>query len=1301
MRRILSLILVLSLLLSSLPLSYAATDTTDKSYDVWAEEFILEADSNQLLPLDLASKYKTSITRKEFATLAVYLLEKLKGEKIPLPTYNPFIDTNDGFVMKAYSYGIIKGTSYNTFSPDAKVTREEICTMLINMLSNLEIDKGISLLEPADIITFADESSISSWAKVNVKQAFKNGIMTGIGGNKVAPKGNATRQEAIALSVKTYRSMLKILSDTSTTEERASFELLPDVTYNADTSDIIEDIIQYEGYMIVKTNGVHSVLENNIGKKVYIYTNENFTSDIAGIVDKIDSTTYKVSALPLDEIFLELDLNVSDELDFTDMSILDLPVISTDLVYNGELDLLTPKYLSTSSSFLSDSTSSGQSKKKGLLPTVGVTENSFSGSIELPLADYFGFKDTKDKGDSNVTVEFELSDFILDIKSNTQYLPDSGATTRADYYKNKKKNPAYDNLRFGFYLKGDAKVNVTGTLGWFYDEDSKISEAIPLKDLSTVFKEKGIKLTKELKIPIKAISFPKNLSNSDGKKSKVDVLLGLYLYISAKGEISTSFEFENNGKFALGSAKTTKGKKLDSSFSKYPGLKLDKTTLSEDKYTLNSNIVTSKDLTITGGVGGTLDLGIILGGACEIGNSVDLEAGLKGYVSLSGKVDALKIGKVFETVEKDGALYSDFGKEDKKYRTLFLTRKEESNTFADSMNIDINVQAKLVGFADFKWGIFSASGELVLLKTPAWNPPIKLLKAVGWEYGYDLSKVMNKPTSEVISYLDKVLGNYDSGTWEVKDGYLSRRRVPIVFKVESGKVVGVLSSNTLTSVKLNGTEIEKINSMKTASHIQQSTSELQPYGYRLNNSITYETINGIKYKISGFKLSGEDNFSYVSVMPAYTTKAPSVPEYKYSKLNKIPNNLRLLTSNSKVNLLADNNSLYLSYADLSSSTVNSESVLKRFNDNSFMLKFKYNFKSKIEYAGFYNKEYLKDGKKHTSICIYVLLNDGTFMVSSDDLGLSNYSYSYINILGEVHFNIKSTSTQSVVSKIINTNFEIPADYNGTKLNNVTSVYNVYGDLLFESFTGEYYVQNDAINSTDNYNKINNKSFRKIELLDNPILKKGHYVYDIDTKTDTTLAGSKIISIINGAVFVQYKNYIVSLDNFAIPDNNSKGVIIESLPDIVSNVGLIKIKSDGYYLATQDYNTRIYSYTKKIEGVVLPSNIKSISYINEENNNLSDIIQIETQNGQIYLYNDSVYNGLFSGNKTITSEEKNRNLNIDISNPNILDATLKNIRRVSVTGTSIFKDNIIYIFDIDSSNTDMFKYKIPPLYELSN
>ena len=119
------------------------------------------------------------------------------------PRYHGFSDVDygsyyAGYVIWGYEAGVVDGTSSTTFSPNAKVTREQICKLLTGYASYA----GITLKDNGSNITFTDQSSISSWATAGVSAMQKAGVVVGEpdgSGYRFRPKSSATRAEAATI----------------------------------------------------------------------------------------------------------------------------------------------------------------------------------------------------------------------------------------------------------------------------------------------------------------------------------------------------------------------------------------------------------------------------------------------------------------------------------------------------------------------------------------------------------------------------------------------------------------------------------------------------------------------------------------------------------------------------------------------------------------------------------------------------------------------------------------------------------------------------------------------------------------------------------------------------------------------------------------------------------------------------------------------------------------------------------------------------------------------------------------------
>ncbi|OME86133.1 hypothetical protein BK120_09115 [Paenibacillus sp. FSL A5-0031] len=86
---------------------------------------------------------------------------------------------------------VIAGYEDNTLRPSSELTRTEMTVILVRAL-------GIKV-DPKAKPTFADLSDIPVWARPYIAAAQAEGLVAGMGGNKFAPKKNATRADVVTL----------------------------------------------------------------------------------------------------------------------------------------------------------------------------------------------------------------------------------------------------------------------------------------------------------------------------------------------------------------------------------------------------------------------------------------------------------------------------------------------------------------------------------------------------------------------------------------------------------------------------------------------------------------------------------------------------------------------------------------------------------------------------------------------------------------------------------------------------------------------------------------------------------------------------------------------------------------------------------------------------------------------------------------------------------------------------------------------------------------------------------------------
>ena len=145
---------------------------------------LFEGDDGRMRPRD-------TITRAEFAKA----LANLEGVDLTLyegATLYGDVSENAWYasaVNWVTAQGIMNGTG-SGFSPQSKITREQICVTLARY-AGLTYQGGAQ--------AFADDSSISSWAKDAVYACREQGVVNGVEDNRCAPKSDAIRAQACVM----------------------------------------------------------------------------------------------------------------------------------------------------------------------------------------------------------------------------------------------------------------------------------------------------------------------------------------------------------------------------------------------------------------------------------------------------------------------------------------------------------------------------------------------------------------------------------------------------------------------------------------------------------------------------------------------------------------------------------------------------------------------------------------------------------------------------------------------------------------------------------------------------------------------------------------------------------------------------------------------------------------------------------------------------------------------------------------------------------------------------------------------
>ncbi|MCL1874301.1 MAG: S-layer homology domain-containing protein [Clostridiales bacterium] len=180
----------------------------------WAKAEVARAEELDLIPDSLLGADLTKpINRAEFAAVSVKVFEALSEEEATPAEDNPFTDTEDAEVLKAYEVRITNGVAEDTFAPEALLVRQEAATMLARVfkkVSNeewtLENDSEFPFEDP-ELDPFTDDAAIADWAKDSVYFMAANEIIKGMGDGTFAPKSNTTREQAIAIALRMVENL--------------------------------------------------------------------------------------------------------------------------------------------------------------------------------------------------------------------------------------------------------------------------------------------------------------------------------------------------------------------------------------------------------------------------------------------------------------------------------------------------------------------------------------------------------------------------------------------------------------------------------------------------------------------------------------------------------------------------------------------------------------------------------------------------------------------------------------------------------------------------------------------------------------------------------------------------------------------------------------------------------------------------------------------------------------------------------------------------------------------------------------
>ncbi len=170
----------------------AATDWYASAVAFVAERGMMAGNNGLFSPND-------NLTRSMMAQI-LYNVEGASGSGTR--TF-PDVKSSDWFagaVSWAASQGLMDGYGAGNFGPNDSITREQLASILYRYASV----KGYGTSANAELGSFVDGASTSSWAAESVRWAVGSGLLTGKSGGRLDPTGTATRAEVAQILMNFY-----------------------------------------------------------------------------------------------------------------------------------------------------------------------------------------------------------------------------------------------------------------------------------------------------------------------------------------------------------------------------------------------------------------------------------------------------------------------------------------------------------------------------------------------------------------------------------------------------------------------------------------------------------------------------------------------------------------------------------------------------------------------------------------------------------------------------------------------------------------------------------------------------------------------------------------------------------------------------------------------------------------------------------------------------------------------------------------------------------------------------------------
>ena len=176
----------------------------------WAKEFILFiCDAKGVMAGKSSTKFapEDSITRAEFVTVLGQVTQV--DRQAYANNSNPFKDVPkcsyyEDYVKWAYHQGIVAGQSSNVFGSNSPISRQDVCVMMDKYFVNIKVK--LNFIRSAK--TFPDNGFISPYARTNVSNIYRAGLINGNADGYFRPGNSMTRAETTSVLYNVYMRYL-------------------------------------------------------------------------------------------------------------------------------------------------------------------------------------------------------------------------------------------------------------------------------------------------------------------------------------------------------------------------------------------------------------------------------------------------------------------------------------------------------------------------------------------------------------------------------------------------------------------------------------------------------------------------------------------------------------------------------------------------------------------------------------------------------------------------------------------------------------------------------------------------------------------------------------------------------------------------------------------------------------------------------------------------------------------------------------------------------------------------------------